>query len=219
MKNCIQKGFVRAFCIVSFILSFSALNAADRGGGGFFLGGELGYSVVFQTTNQVPSVSTTNFPYGNVGLKFGYIGSLSEKIALRGYASYNYGFLSSSEDTAADGTNPASSTSSSASLHQFTGNIDVIFKLADSFGVYAGVGAGYASANTTSVTDNVSTTTNVASGFVLPVNVGVEAYMGSNHIASLNFKIPTIAYKGTDTAAVTTEMRNLIITLGYSYKF
>ncbi|MGX2971820.1 hypothetical protein [Helicobacter sp. T3_23-1059] len=100
-------------------------------------------------------------------------------------------------------------------------------------GAYAGLGAGYGSADTSSTTTeaNTATTTNtkVANGFVLPVNAGLEVYMGKHHNASLNFRIPTLAYsksvgagtnaEGEATAPTTTSIRNLIITLGYSYTF
>lgn len=202
-------------------LSSFSLSAADKGSAGFFIGGELGYSATFATTTP-DNESSSAFPLGNLGVKLGYIAPLGDKLGLRVYLGYNWAYNTSNTSTPADpaqGT-AATSTSQLLSYHQIAGNIDVLWKFTDIFGVYAGIGAGYASNNTTSTTDNASTTTNVASGLVIPVNVGVETYIGGNHTLGLNFKIPTIAYEGTDTAnAITTKIRNLIITLGYSYKF
>lgn len=199
---------------------------------GFFLGAELGYSATFQkTTTQETGVAATvaqdnNFPFGNVGVKLGYTHFFNNWVGIRGYANYHYGFLHNNND---DGT--AKSTTLS-SYHQVAGNVEATFKFFDlngvGLGAYAGLGAGYATANSISTTTEAATATTtdtkIASGFVLPVNIGLEVYMGKHHNASLNFRIPTIATTQsiTDTAGGTTtkdELRNLIITLGYSYTF
>lgn len=129
-------------------------------------------------------------------------------------------------------TNTTTESSVLASYHQVAGNVEATFKFFDlngvGLGAYAGLGAGYSATYSLNTTKESGTTTiidtKVASGFVLPVNVGLEVYMGKHHNASLNFRIPTIAttLTTTDTAAGTTtkyEERNLIITLGYSYTF
>lgn len=120
------------------------------------------------------------------------------------------------------------------SYHQVAGNIEATFKFFDfgmgALGAYAGIGAGYGTSNTSSKAKAESATfsedIDLTSGFVLPVNVGLEVYMGKHHNASLNFRIPTIATLATTTATAQgtstttkTQERNLIITLGYSYTF
>ena len=200
---------------------------------GFFLGAEVGYSATFEKTISTETGVTTstvtqdnNFPLGNVGVKLGYTHFFNKWVGIRGYANYHYGFLYNNND---DGTTKSSNL---ASFHQVAGNVEATFKFFDlngvGLGAYAGLGAGYGTANTSTTSTEAATTTTtdtkVASGFVLPVNVGLEVYMGKHHNASLNFRIPTIAttLTTTDTAAGTTtknELRNLIITLGYSYTF
>lgn len=200
---------------------------------GFFLGAEVGYSATFEKTTATETGVTTstvtqdnNFPLGNVGVKLGYTHFFNKWVGIRGYANYHYGFLYNNND---DGTAKGTSL---ASYHQVAGNVEATFKFFDlngvGLGAYAGLGAGYGTANTSTTSTEAATTTTtdtkIASGFVLPVNVGLEVYMGKHHNASLNFRIPTIAttLTTTDTAAGTTtknEVRNLIVTLGYSYTF
>lgn len=151
-------------------------------------------------------------------------------MGIRGYANYHYGFAYNTTTTTE--TNTTTESSLLASYHQVAGNVEATFRFFDlngvGLGAYAGLGAGYSATNSHTRTTEASTTTTidtkVASGFVLPVNVGLEVYMGKHHNASLNFRIPTIAttLTTTDTANGTTtkyEERNLIITLGYSYTF
>ena len=218
---------------------------------GFFLGAELGYSAIFQikdtkdaTTNALTNTTRTdNFALGNIGAKLGYTHFFNKWVGLRGYASYTYAYDYSKaiEKTPASGTTAATTTTTPTlnSHHQVAANVDVAFKFFDVSGVglgaFVGIGAGYATTNNTSTTEGentnttTTTTTNTANGFVLPVNAGLEVYMGKHHNASLNFRIPTLAYSktigaGTDaegqpTEPATTSIRNLIITLGYSYTF
>lgn len=214
MQNFIAKVLFRVVVVAGVGLSsFSALSAADSGNSGFFIGGELGYSAIFETTRP-DNKSTSIFPFGNLGAKFGYIATLNDKFGVRVYLGYNWAYNTTTTNE------PATSSRTLTSYHQIAGNVDVLWRFTDMFGAYIGAGVGYASYNNTETANNTTTTTNGASGTVIPINVGVETYIGGNHTLGLNFKIPTIAYKGTDANATTTaEVRNLIITLGYSYKF
>ena len=203
---------------------------------GFFLGAELGTSATFQKVTTTEAGATTStaqediFPIGNVGVKLGYTHFFNKWVGIRGYANYHYGFMYSNSTSTE--TNTTTKTSTLISYHQVAGNVEATFKFFDFSGVglgaYAGLGAGYGTANTSSTSTEAATTTTtdtkLASGFVLPVNIGLEVYMGKHHNASLNFRIPTIAttLTTTDTAGGTTtknELRNLIITVGYSYTF
>ncbi|ETD22170.1 outer membrane beta-barrel protein [Helicobacter macacae] len=204
---------------------------------GFFLGAEVGGQASFtkETATETNATNTTTtessvFPIGNVGVKLGYTHFFNKWVGIRGYANYHYGFEYST-DTMTE-TNTTTDSSLLASYHQVAGNVEATFKFFDlngvGLGAYAGLGAGYSATNSHTITTEASTTTTtdrkVASGFVLPVNIGLEVYMGKHHNASLNFRIPTIAttLTTTDAATGTTtkyEERNLIITLGYSYTF
>lgn len=234
MKRQFRKNVIKVFVLT--FMGISLLDAAPPQRSvsdymsGFLVGLELGTSATFQKTTTTENATATkssvdNFPNGNVGLKLGYAHFFNSWVGLRGYASYHYGFLYDNSD---DGTTKSSNLSS---YHQVAGNIEATFKFFDfngaGLGAYAGIGLGYGTADTTatSTESNTTTTTNtkIASGFILPVNVGLEVYIGENHNTSLNFRIPTIATKltTTDTAGVKTknELRNLIITLGYTYTF
>lgn len=205
---------------------------------GFFLGAEVGYQASFtketttetNTTNSVAESSV--FPIGNVGVKLGYTHFFNKWVGIRGYANYHYGFAYNTTTTTE--TNTTTESSLLASYNQVAGNVEATFKFFDlngvGLGAYAGLGAGYSATYSLNTTKESGTTTiidtKVASGFVLPVNVGLEVYMGKHHNASLNFRIPTIASTLTTTntggqQGTTTkyEERNLIITLGYSYTF
>ncbi len=196
------------------------------------LGLELGTSATFkkETTNTNGTTATTtktdNFPNGNVGLKIGHEHFFNGWAGLRGYASYHYGFLSTNKDKS------TTQTADLHSYHQVAANVEATFKFFDfnnaGLGAYAGIGLGYGTANTSSknTESNTTTTTDtkLANGFILPVNIGLEVYIGDNHNTSLNFRIPTIATKLTTTATAETtttknELRNFIISLGYTYTF
>ena len=214
---------------------------------GFFLGAEIGYSAIFSdtstrytTTNPATTTkgdTTHSFALGNIGAKLGYTHFFNKWVGLRGYASYTYAYNYTKTITPANTTEntPASTSPTLNSHHQVAANVDVAFRFFEAksvgLGAYVGIGAGYAHSNTTATTldENTNTTTTTtttnANGFVLPLNAGFEVYMGKHHNASLNFRIPTLAYKGTttpatgETTSTTTELRNLIITVGYSYTF
>lgn len=204
------------------------------------------------TTTQTTTTDTNQdfFPLGAVGLKFGYTHFFNKWVGLRGYATYHYVYNHSSSKTNTDirttttatgqltaaENNPQKTTQSGstlASYHQVAANIEAVFKFAEvgntAVGGFVGLGAGYADSYTREHAQSTNgagtiTTTQGPSGFVLPVNVGLEVYMGKRHNASLNFRLPTIA---TDLVTTTTdgltitknELRQLIITLGYYYKF
>lgn len=205
---------------------------------GFFLGAEVGYQANFgkTTTTETNATNTTTtessvFPIGNVGVKLGYTHFFNKWVGIRGYANYHYGFAYNTTTTTE--TNTTSESSLLASYNQVAGNVEATFKFFDlngvGLGAYAGLGAGYSATYALNTTKESGTTTiidtKIASGFVLPVNVGLEVYMGKHHNASLNFRIPTIATTlttntgGQQGTATKYEERNLIITLGYSYTF
>ncbi|MGX2972281.1 outer membrane beta-barrel protein [Helicobacter sp. T3_23-1059] len=203
-------------------------------------------------STKTTTTTTKNdaFPLGAVGLKFGYTHFFNRWAGLRGYATYhyvyNYTYNKTDTDTrtinATTGqlvnaeNNPTQSVTSTAKLssyHQVAANIEAVFKFANignnsAIGGFIGLGAGYADSYArvnTQPTTGAGTiiTTQEPSGFVLPVNVGLEVYVGRHHNASLAFRLPTIAidYLTTPTALTTNtdELRQLIITAGYYYKF
>ena len=207
----------------------------------------------FNTPNTTTTTTTKwsdAFPLGAVGLKFGYTHFFNRWAGLRGYATYHYVYQYnySKTDTntrITDGNgalvnqanNPSQTISSSSGLssyHQVAANIEAVFKFANignnsAIGGFIGLGAGYADSYARGSTQTANGRGNIGntqgpSGFVLPINVGLEVYVGRHHNASLAFRLPTIATDlvTTNTAGTrisTDELRQLIITAGYYYKF
>ena len=185
----------------------------------------MGWSALFTTRttqNNVTNTSTTQNtrsfpPLGNVGVKFGYTHFFKKWVGIRGYANYHYGYQHNSV------VGNASQQSTLLSYHQVAGNVEATFRFFDFgmgvLGAYAGLGVGYATSNIQNK--------DITSVFVLPVNVGLEVYVGKHHNANLNFRIPTIATVGTETNTIVEgitntakiQEQNFIITLGYSYTF
>ena len=208
-----------------------------------------------KTTTQWGDV----FPLGAVGLKFGYTHFFNRWAGLRGYATYHYVYhytygkenvntrtvttnTGQLTPSTTDNNNPSTTITSTATLssyHQVAANIEAVFKFANignnsAIGGFIGLGAGYADSytrvnNQPTTGAGTITTTQRPSGFVLPVNVGLEVYVGRHHNASLAFRLPTIATDLVTTGAnaggvagmktTTDELRQLIITAGYYYKF
>lgn len=187
-----------------------------------FVGGEVGYGVAFlsATDNKTGGGKTTELraPYGVVGGKIGIKKLFGEKqvVGLRGYVSYHY------------------SNDGEYSSHQTAFNTEAIFNIGKRVGIYAGLGAGYVSnvaissnnfANGTTTPQNQTTLINdpKGSGFVLPVNVGLEVALNTHHFVNLNVRAPSIAASerlGANADSSTTySARNLLLTLGYTYQF
>ncbi len=224
MKKCIIAVFA--------LLAFAYAQEEKPMKNGFFVGAEIGYGINFakaQTTNGTGVNATTTTademqaPFGNVGLKLGYIHYISKMFGFRGYLTYNYGFSSASSSTKEPGTT-TTKTSSLSSLHQFALNADVLFDFYHtnniSLGAFAGIGIGYGSFKQSTKDTGVTTSSSFGDGFVLPINVGLAAGIGKSHRVELAVRIPTIAPKYTDTLNNTEySYRNLIMAVGYSYTF
>lgn len=227
---------------------------ADESGSksGAFVGAELGMMSNFASSQPLPqagqgnqgegsTTKTTTYPFGAIGLKAGYAHYFNNSFGLRAYGAYNYGFNGSNNTTTTTeggggqgggATTTTEKANALTSLHQVSANIDVIWDFlqlsSTSLGVYAGIGAGYAahtsSSTTTEGAATTTTDTNMGSGFVLPVNLGLELGIGKHHRAGLNFKIPTLpaTFKNNVGAAADNneyKSRNLIISVSYAYVF
>ncbi|MGX2971573.1 outer membrane beta-barrel protein [Helicobacter sp. T3_23-1059] len=187
-----------------------------------FVGGEVGYGVAFlSATNNSAKGKTTELraPYGVVGGKIGIKKLFGEKqiIGLRGYVSYHY------------------SNDGEYSSHQTAFNTEAVFNIGKRVGIYAGLGAGYASNVAISSNNFANGDTNApknqttlindpkGSGFILPVNVGFEVALNAHHFVNFNVRAPSIAASerlGKEAESSTTySARNLLLTLGYTYQF
>ncbi len=183
-----------------------------------FIGGEIGYAAALLGTkdNAANGGTTSDFrvPYGVVGGKAGVIGFFGEnkRTGLRGYVSYHY------------------SSDGEYHSHQTAFNAEAIWKLGRKFGIYAGLGVGYASnasiksskIDTTNGHNTTLITEPKGSGFILPVNIGFEVALDAHHTVSVNVRGSTIAASerlGATTATKTYSARNILLTLGYAYQF
>lgn len=183
-----------------------------------FIGGEIGYAAALlgTTSNATNGATTSDFrvPYGVVGGKAGIIGFFGEKkrTGLRGYVSYHY------------------SSDGEYYSHQTAFNAEAIWKLGRKFGIYAGLGVGYAhnasieSSNIATTSPNATTliTEPKGSGFILPVNIGFEVALDTHHTVSVNVRGSSIAASerlGATNGTTTYSARNILLTVGYAYQF
>lgn len=184
-----------------------------------FIGGEIGYAAALLGTknnaaNNGGTTSDFRVPYGVVGGKAGVIGFFGEnkRTGLRSYVSYHY------------------SSDGEYYSHQTAFNAEAIWKLGRKFGIYAGLGVGYAS-NASIESSNIGTqpghnttliTEPKGSGFILPVNIGFEVALDAHHTVSVNVRGSTIAASerlGATNTTRTYSARNILLTLGYAYQF
>ena len=75
---------------------------------------------------------------------------------------------------------------------------------------------------------NVTTTTDIASGFIMPINLGVSLIAGGKHRIDLSVKIPTFSIEqniiqtgggGQNQINNSSNYRHIIGMVGYSYTF
>lgn len=243
----------KRFGSIALLILLQGYGFADEGGGnGFFVGFNTGYTVGFQkamgqsgqeqqeTNGPKITESVTAPKYINLGLQVGYNYIIMDFLGLRGYLDYNYGFshVHSKETQHKNTTQTIKDDTTLSTSHAFSLNVDVLFNLLNSesfaFGLYAGVGLGYATMsrqvkatnedNSGSITNTV---TPLGDGFILPINLGIHLTANGHHRIDLGFKIPTLALEYVtpnqsqqqEQQITTTTTRNLVATLGYSYIF
>lgn len=234
-----NKHFKTIACVAA--LSLMPMVAfADNGvggdsgnGSGLFLGLDTGYTFGFkkeQLKNSKIITSGSNMAGANIGVKAGYNFFFTPMFGVRGYLDYTFMFNPGGEASEGGGTNTKSSTMTSA--HSITLNADLLVNIMQtdsvSFGAFVGIGLGYGMMSATS-TDNAGKTTDrlKASGFILPINVGLSLTANNHHRFELGFKIPTLGITPTEEGGVkvdpklyeTNSMRYFTTSVGYSYIF
>lgn len=241
----------KRFGSIALLILLQGYGFADEGGGnGFFVGFNTGYTVGFQkameqsgrgqqkTNSPTITESVTAPKYINLGLQVGYNYIIMDFLGLRGYLDYNYGFshVHSKETQHESMTQTIKDDTTLSTSHAFSLNVDVLFNLLNSesfaFGLYAGVGLGYATmsrqvkATQESNSGIITTVTPLGDGFILPINLGIHLTANGHHRIDLGFKIPTLALEyvpplnqSQQEQQTTTTTRNLVATLGYSYIF
>lgn len=210
---------------------------------GFFFGIDTGYTIGFERNyesnnqgNQNNLTNTSKISYApqylNIGAKFGYNHYFSDRFGIRGYVDYIYG-VNSIRNTAI--TNQTSTTTTgSERLHYINVNIDALINFYTNdiiaLGAFAGIGFGYGAMASTATeqSGNVTTTTDIASGFIMPINLGVSLIAGGKHRIDLSVKIPTFSIEqniiqtgggGQNQINNSSNYRHIIGMVGYSYTF
>ncbi|WP_281651713.1 outer membrane beta-barrel protein [Helicobacter bilis] len=234
-----NKHFKKIACVAA--LSLMPMMAfADNGvggdsgnGSGLFLGLDTGYTFGFNTTQVKGSKeikSASQIGGANVGVKAGYNFFFTPMFGVRGYLDYTFMFNPQGTVTEGGGTN--TKTSQMMSAHSITLNADLLVNIMQTdsvaFGAFVGIGLGYGMMSATS-TDNAGKTTDQlkASGFILPINVGLSLTANNHHRFELGFKIPTLGITPTEEGGVkvdpkqyeTNSIRYFTTSVGYSYIF
>lgn len=233
-----NKYFGKIACIAAMSLmpmvAFAEGNAGESGNGsGLFLGLDTGYTFKF-TKQQYKGSSEidtgSSIAGANVGIKAGYNYYFTPMLGVRGYLDYT--FIFNPTGIASEGGTTNTSTSGFESAHNITLNADLLVNLIQTdsiaFGAFAGIGLGYGIAGATSTdTNNKTTQMTEASGFILPINLGLSLTANNHHRFELGFKIPTLGltvtkYGGITIPANTYETNSLrffTTSVGYSYIF
>ena len=206
----------------------------DSGNGsGLFIGLDTGYTFGFtkvQEKNSKIITSGSQIGGANIGVKAGYNFFFTPMFGARGYLDYTFMFNPGGSATEGGGTNTKSSQMISA--HSITLNADLLVNIMQtdsvSFGAFVGIGLGYGMMSSTTTSNPGTTETNMkASGFILPINVGLSLTANNHHRFELGFKIPTLGITPTEQGGVkvnandyeTNTMRYFTTSVGYSYIF
>lgn len=232
-----NKHFKKIACVAALSLMPMMAFADDGVGGdsgngsGLFLGLDTGYTMQFnkhQVKGEKTIETSSALAGANVGVKAGYNFFFTSMFGVRGYLDYTFVFGPSGEASEGGGTNTSSSTMRSA--HLITLNADLLVNIMQtdsvSFGAFVGIGLGYGMMSATS-TDNAGKTTDrlKASGFILPINVGLSLTANNHHRFELGFKIPTLGITPTLVdgkaipAGTEVNIRYFTTSVGYSYIF
>lgn len=234
-----NKHFKKIACVAALSLMPMVAFADDGIGGdsgngsGLFLGLDTGYTMQFnkQQVKGEKTIETSSALAGaNVGVKAGYNFFFTSMFGVRGYLDYTFVFGPSGEASEGGGTNTSSSTMRSA--HLITLNADLLVNIMQTdsvaFGAFVGIGLGYGMGSTTTTPDKgAATTSEKASGFILPINVGLSLTANNHHRFELGFKIPTLGMSATiyggqnvpNNAFDINSIRLFTTSVGYSYIF
>ena len=234
-----NKHFKKIACVAALSLMPMMAFADDGVGGdsgngsGLFLGLDTGYTFgfeKFQQKNSTTITSTTILSGANIGVKAGYNFHFAQMLGVRGYLDYTFVFNPMSASSVTDNVNDTRNIFSSA--HVITLNADLLVNLIQtdsiSFGAFVGIGLGYGMGSTTTTPDKgAATTSEKASGFILPINVGLSLTANNHHRFELGFKIPTLSMditevngvKVPDNAFDALNVKLFTTSVGYSYIF
>lgn len=236
-----NKNFKKVACIAALSLMpmLAFANTGDKdlseNGGGLFLGLDTGYTFNFakfqlKEANGNGEITTLSSLFGaNVGVKAGYNFYFTSMFGVRGYLDYTFIFAPS--DTTSTTNTTSSSTSIFNSANLITLNADLLVNLMQTdsikFGAFVGIGLGYGIGSGTSTTNGTETQVFEASGFILPINLGLSLTANNHHRFELGFKVPTLGLSVKranekeipSNAFETNSIRLFTTSVGYSYIF
>lgn len=192
----------------------SSAVAADGGEkNGAFVGMHGGVTMFGISTYTADTNSSNTSATLDMGMQAGYQYFFMPVIGVRGYVAYDY-----------DGSRDYNTAK--LSLHNITFNVDALVNFINSdnftFGVYAGVGLGYAiqSLSNSTLQSQMEALYNY-NGFNIPINIGITATFAQHHKVEVGAKIQTLAVDST------LKMNNKmgfgfnphVICMGYSFIF
>jgi len=217
-----MKTFSKILAVWAIVLlpTLSFCVEAKSSKNGAFVGVDFGWMADFLTNNDgTTTAKTDTFPYGLIGLKLGYNYYFSNRLGVRGYVDYGYGFHTTNESGATNNTN----------IHQLAINADVLVNIFSYknviFGAYAGLGFGYSGKNTEAKSAGTTTITDGPSGVYIPINLGISANIEQNHRVDIGVKIQTFQTSINNTTNAessttgTDKLRTLNFGIGYQYLF
>lgn len=233
-----NKHFKKIACVAALSLmpmvAFADGVGGDSGNGsGLFIGLDTGYTFAFtksQLKNSKVINSGSEIAGANIGVKAGYNFFFTSMFGARGYLDYTFMFAPDGRASEGGGTNTSESNMNSA--HLITLNADLLVNIMQTdsvaFGAFVGIGLGYGMMSSTTTSNPGTTETKMkASGFILPINVGLSLTANNHHRFELGFKIPTLGITPTEQGGVkvdpklyeTNSMRFFTTSVGYSYIF
>lgn len=238
-----NKNFKKVACIAALSLMpmLAFANTGDKdlseNGGGLFLGLDTGYTFNFakfqlKQVNGNGEITTLSSLFGaNVGVKAGYNFYFTSMFGVRGYLDYTFIFAPSDTTTTSANSVMTSRSTSINSANLITLNADLLVNLMQTdsikFGAFVGIGLGYGIWSSTSTTRGIETQVFEASGFILPINLGLSLTANNHHRFELGFKVPTLGLSVKraneqeipSNAFKTNSIRLFTTSVGYSYIF
>lgn len=226
-----NKSFRKIACVAALsLMPMLAFAKGDKdsseGGNGLFLGIDTGYSFGFSAIQEKGSsmvITESGLAGANFGIKAGYNFYFTPMLGVRGYLGYTYGFAYTDKEYRGQNTNFFSFANA------VTLNADLLVNLMQTdsikFGAFVGIGLGYGMSSATLTATSI--TKAQASGFILPINLGLSLTANNHHRFELGFKVQTLGlsyteysgYKITSDDFETNSLRFFTTSVGYSYVF
>ena len=220
---------VKKFGLVSAVLALLASGVSAESKSGLFVGVNVGVPIT--TINYVEYYEELEEIYPTLGVGYalginvGYKRMLNDKMGLRYYVDYHFNQSFGSKTTQEGRDKFKGSTT--ITQHLATANVDFLYNFTSSFGAYVGIGLGYrryaATMTFSGEGELFKPDLKTASGFALPINIGVNYNLSDNQTIDIGAKINTFGvttkYSAYNTDFDVADLRTFIIKVGYTYTF